>query len=274
MQLKPITNTEELYSQIDLSEADADFARAVLDGDESIYVLLDGELAVGCAQLIKANNAYLYVYTFPMYRGKGHGKRAHALLEATLRDGGSEKITTCYLSRDKNAARFAKALGYKRQFASVYMEYEGEDFSPDDIAIRPYRDEDYDTAHALYAEAFHRMRVSTGDFPDSIVEKPSDKMKKAWADTADERLVCLKDDAVIGYAHLDGCELASISIAPEYQGMGYGRKFVRQTVNILRERGHKKVSLCCVVGNKNANALYMSLGFKAVYVNDYAYKTL
>jgi len=38
------------------------------------------------------------------------------------------------------------------------------------------------------------MGVSVGDFPDSIIEKPSENMRKYWAKTADERLVYIHDE--------------------------------------------------------------------------------
>ena len=32
------------------------------------------------------------------------------------------------------------------------------------------------------AKAFHEMRISVGDFPDSAIEQPNDKMRQYWAE--------------------------------------------------------------------------------------------
>lgn len=124
----------------------------------------------------------------------------------------------------------------------------------------------------MYAEAFHEMRISVGDFPDSVVEQPNENMRKHWAETANERFVYIKDDIIIGYAHIkDNC-IGSISVKKEYQGQGIGRSFMKFICNKILDNGYKEINLYCVIGNVKAKRLYDSLNFKEVYTVEFAAK--
>lgn len=266
-------NAARYLPMIRADEADAEFYRAAAENDGGFYrIQLDAETA-GLAQMICGGTAFVYLYIFPAYRRRGCGLAAFALLEQQLRDGGAKKIVTSYGSGDALAAAFAARCGFHKQFESDYMVYEGPGFPPEENHVREYRDEDYPAAHRMYAEAFHRMRMETGWFPDSIPEPPNERMRQYWAETAGERLVWEEDGKIAGYAHIDGNELGSISVDPAMQGRGIGRRFAKEVINrILAECG--TVSLYCVVGNRKARNLYDSLGFKAICRGDYAEKRL
>lgn len=117
------------------------------------------------------------------------------------------------------------------------------------------------------------MRVSVGDFPDSVIEQPSENMRKYWAKTANERLVYIKDGIIVGYAHIDGNEIGSVSVQNQYQGQGIGRNFVKYICNKILDEGNDAVSIYCVIGNKARN-LYNSLGFQEMYTADYVVKAI
>ena len=162
----------------------------------------------------------------------------------------------------------------RKKFSSDCMVYSGSPFPSEDLPIRGYRDADYPAAHALTALAFHRMRLSTGSFPDSVPEAESGEMRRHWADTAGERLVYELDGKLVGYAHMEGAELDCVAVEPERQGAGIGRGLVRHAVNGILSAGHDGVFLYCVAGNRRARRLYDGLGFRTVYRNDYGVKSL
>ena len=151
------------------------------------------------------------------------------------------------------------------------MKYSGSKFEITVLPVRGYCDEDYSTAHGMYARAFHEMRVRVGDFPNSIIEEPNDKMRNHWEKTSDERFVYIMNNEIVGYAHVEGNEIGSISIKPEMQGKGIGRDFVKYICNKLIDDGMAPIILFCVVGNWAKN-LYTSLGFQEVYTADYSMK--
>ena len=256
----------------DIGDAEAGFVRAVKDRNENVRcIYVDGEL-VGVLQFAIAKNAFLYIYVFPEFRKAGIGQGALRLCEEEIRSSGGERVSTLYRADCVAGRLFAGKSGYRRTYSMSYMEYSGARFAIKEQPIRYYRDEDYESAHEMYAKAFHEMRVAAGDFPDSVIEKPSGKMREYWDRTANERLVYTKDGRIIGYAHVTGAEIGSVAVGIPYQGHGIGRGFVKYICNKILEKGNDVVTLYCVAGNP-AKRLYESLGFREKYVAENAVKS-
>ena len=272
--VRKIPDLSAFRGQIDAAEADADFLTAVSGNAAGAEAVFAGTAAVGAALALSGRQAFLYVYIFPAYRGRGYGGAAAAALEERLCASRPGSITACWRSGDAAALALAGRCGYPRKFSSAYMLYGGPPFPEEDLAVREYRDSDYPEAHALYAEAFHLMRLGTGCFPDSVPEAPGDRMRRNWAATAGDRLVCLRDGGLAGYAHVEGGEIGSVAIKAALQGRGLGGKFVRVLVNRVLAGGRRQVSLTCVEGNERARRLYDGLGFAEAYRNDYGVKEL
>lgn len=265
-------NSSEYLPQIDRNEADADFICAVSGNDENVYSIVRQKLTVGLALLEGGRHAFVYLYIFPAYRHREFGKAAALLLEQELDTHNTEDISTCYRMDDSTAYAFAKNCGYRKEFSSDYMVYAGPCFARETLPVRQYRDQDYLEAHSLEAEAFHLMRLSTGFFPDSVPIPPSEEARKYWADTAKERLVYLDGEEIIGSAHIQGNEICAVSVKPDRQGKGIGKRFLQYIANMLIDNGYTSISLYCVVGNDRARRLYDDLGFIQVYRNNYAKK--
>lgn len=273
VQICKIKDTSLLLPCIDPSDADGEFLQAIKE-NEDIYGIIADEITVGAAQGITGGTAFLYVYIFPEHRRKGYGRVAAALLEKEIVTENTRRVMTCCNTENFAAVRFMQFMGFTRQYESDCMVYSGPGFEPEELEVRPYRDEDYPAAHEFYAEAFHRMRVSTGAFPESVPERPSEGQRRYWSETAGDRLVCMENGTLVGYAHLEGGEIGSVSVKPDCQGRGIGRKFVKYLVNFLLAAGHREVTLYCVVGNTRARKLYDSLGFQPACRNVYAVKEL
>ena len=183
-----------------------------------------------------------------------------------------ETVETGYDLRDPVAKALAEKCGYKKTFASAKMIYEGGAREESPLPVRGYREEDFLEAWTLSAEAFHRMRLSTGCFPDSTVGTPTDEKRAYWTETADERLVLEQDGEIVGCAEVSDEELSVVAIKISRQGEGLGRKFVSYCVNRILEKKIGAPVLWCVVGNVKARNLYESLGFREVYRYEYAEK--
>ncbi|GAB6109463.1 GNAT family N-acetyltransferase [Fusibacter bizertensis] len=265
------TDYMQAQSYFDFEGADADFLLAFERKLSTIFAIRDYDQLVGIAQLEEGKRAYLYVFINPIYRSKGIGSKAIKLCEDKLLSSGTEEVMATYNCVDVMAKTFAHKNGFARKFASTFMRYLGEEFNLPELSVRNYCDEDYEAAHELYAIAFHEMRMRVGDFPDSVVEQPSDKMRELWAKTSDERLVYTLDGEIVGYAHLEGNEIGSIAIKSKYQGQGIGKRFMKYICNAILSDGNSSVDLYCVVGNK-ARLLYDHLGFQAIYTGEYAIK--
>lgn len=271
VKIRKIQTASEYLPMIDAADADAEFYGAAAENDEDIYAVYCQDEVVGLSQIVSDTEGFLYVYIFPQYRNCGYGKAAAGLSERRLDASKLKDITTCYDVNSETARKFAEACGFEKEFSSAYMEYTGGPFEEAALPIRQYRDEDYAQAQKLSAEAFHKMRVGTGCFPNSAPAKPSAEMRRRWADTAEGRYVYVLEDEIVGYGYIDGGELSSVAIKIARQGEGLGRGFVQFLVNRLLEKGCGKPYLYCVVGNK-ARYLYESLGFREAACNEYAKK--
>ena len=182
-----------------------------------------------------------------------------------------EKITAFFDLADGGAIAFSEKLGFRRTFECVYMEYTGEKKAVGAVPVRSYRDEDYFEAHRMYAEAFHRMRVQVGDFPDSVPAQPSVEGRAAWLRDAENYLLYEENGDIVGVGHLCDDEISSVSVRVDRQGQGIGGQFVPYLMNTILERGHDAVHLECVVGNP-ARKLYDRLGFVPLYTQRFVEK--
>lgn len=269
--------TEEDYNEaenkFDFSDAGEELLLEIRNKSSNLYSILSDNNRVGISLVEEGKRAYIYLFVDPQYRSKGIASESLKLCEKILVGSKTEQILTSYNSDNLIAKSFASKFGYRKKFASRYMEYSGSKYEVPELSIREYRIDDCEVAHRLSAEAFHKMRLSTECFPESVVEKLSEETRLHWSKTAKERLVYMNQEEIIGHARIVGNEIDSISVKSEYQGRGIGTNFVKYLCNRIISEGHKTVSLYCVVGNR-AIAMYESLGFKEVYTAEFALKSV
>ena len=273
--LTPIEQSHLVYYEVDESEADAEFIGAVKDLAEDAFTVFNDDKVIGYAQCVTCEEAFAYVYIFKALRRQGFGSAAISAAEQMLQEKGAKRIVCCCDNSDERVKNFLQALGYRIDFPSCYMEYQGAPLATGSqkAVFRQYRPEEYEKIHAFDAEAFHRMRLSTPWFPDSTPEAPTEEMKAEWAETAQERFVYELDAEAIGYAHLEDEEIDSISIAPAFQGKGYGRAFLTEIVDyLITDKEETTIGLWCVAGNEAAHSLYLSVGFKETCCSMYLSK--
>lgn len=275
LQFKQIDEQESgtITAMIEQDEGVRNFLLEELNLDVITVAYLEHEL-VGFVQIeAGADTSFVIIFVSLNYRNRGIGEALLNYAEELLREKQTRRIMTAYPSSNRNSKRFAEKFGYERNYSSTYMQHTAGKFPDDSITVRTYCDEDYPSAFKLYSEAFHDMRVSVGDFPESRVAEPSQKSREAWKRDEENRYTCLLDEEIVGHGHLDGHDLGSVSMRIDMQGKGIGKRFVKYLCNELYDRGHTKIFLWCVVGNK-ARYLYDSLGFEELYVTEFAGKKL
>lgn len=269
--------TEQDYSAIssryNTAHKDLEFLEDFKAKKGVFYIIQRADDWVGLVQIRYGKRGFVYIYVEPVYRNQGIATRAYALCERQIRAHGAAMIGTSYNASNPVSKHFAEQKGFVRKFESTYMTYSGDPYPIQDMPIRAYEDEDYPHAHELYARAFHEMRVSVGDFPDSVVELPSHTQREFWRETCDQRYVYMEDNHVLALARVVGNEISSISVKPAYQGQGIGRDFMKYLCNTLLMGNYDTIRLWCVEGNK-AKGLYEALGFKASFTAEFAEKEL
>lgn len=238
-------------------------------------VIYNGELAALLLVNDPAPTSFQTVFVAQKFRARGIGKTAVRYGEDILRAGGTKIIRSYFDAKREDSRFFARSLGYEKYFMSSKMERCGEPFVTEALPVRLYRDEDYPSAHEMYARAFHEMRVRVGCFPDSVVEKPSEKSRREWNEKidGDSRYIYEENGEIVAYSHVCKNEIGSISVRCECQGRGIGRKFIKYLCNEIYRQGYDTVVLWCVVGNR-ARELYDSLGFTEMYTAEFPRKKL
>lgn len=258
---------------LDLTDADAELISALKKRESNLFSIINDHQFLGVAQIEDGKKAYIEIFIDAKFRNMGIGTRAFELCEQELSTGTTEEIMISYYTTNVIAKSLATKLGYSRKFSTTFMKYTGHQFDIPELSIRPYCDKDYEEAHEMYAVAFHDMRVSVGDFPESIVEQPNEEMREQWAKTHNERLVYTQDDEIVGYARIIGNEIISVSVKSQHQGKGIGRNFVKFICNEILSGENNSVGLFCVVGNKAKN-LYDSLNFEEIFTGEIAEKRI
>lgn len=272
IEIRKIENVSSYLPCVDEAQADADFYAGVSENGEEIFGILHEDEVIGLSCIVDEADGFLYVYIFPEFRGKGFGTKAAKASEAKMQAENRWKITTTYDHHNEIARKLAETCGFKKKFASAIMKYEGGKFEEKPLPVRKYREEDFVPAFTLEDEAFHKMRLESGSFPDSKRSEPSDDMRNFYAEHAEGEYVYLDGDEIIGFAQIDGAELSSVSVRLTHQGRGIGRDFTKFLVNQILEQENEVPFLYCIVGNHKARRLYESLGFKEISCNEYAEK--
>ncbi|MGN0477982.1 MAG: GNAT family N-acetyltransferase [Hominenteromicrobium sp.] len=231
-------------------------------------VWADGRLAALTCRAM--TDRLLLIFVAPERRRQGIGS---AVLHRAEEQFSAGKLSGFYNIGCSAAEAFAKKHGYARHYDCAYMEYTGEPFPVEPIPVRPYTDADYPESQSVRANAFHRMRVAVGDFPESTVAQPSEADRRVWAEEAENYFLYTDHGEIVGVGCLTGNEIFSVSVRCDRQGQGIGRKFVPYLANILLRRGYGTVALECVVGNP-ARRLYDRLGFTEVYTERFVQKQL
>ena len=272
-------NMAAYLPQIDPKEAE-EFIDDVKENSEKVFAIglkateEDGEKVIGFSYIDDDSEGFYYVYIFSEYRYKGYGYAAACAAEKQIKTAPPLTVTTAYDSKNAAAKRFAEKCGFREKYASAKLIYRGEKFEMPELPVRQYRDEDFLEAYTLADEAFHKMRLETGCFPESTTTPPNDKIRRRFAETVEERYVYELNGKVVGYAKLDGDELDIICIKISHQGEGLGRNFLKYMINLMIDSGIKEPALWCVVGNKKARRLYDSLGFEEVCVTAFPEKKI
>jgi ribosomal protein S18 acetylase RimI-like enzyme len=80
-------------------------------------------------------------------------------------------------------------------------------------------------------------------------------------------------EAIAGYVAYGRCrdrslpadgEIDELYLAPEYQGLGFGKRLFRAVRNDLDDRGAKRVAVWCLAENERACAFYRRLGGRMI----------
>lgn len=94
------------------------------------------------------------------------------------------------------------------------------------LAIRPYRDADFDAVTTLWFESWHSTGVPSTGVPSSVtLEDLRERWPKELARGWDVH-VGVDGAAMVGFVALEGDKLMQLFVAPAHQGKGLGKQLL------------------------------------------------
>ena len=149
------------------------------------------------------------------------------------------------------------------------------------MILRSLRDDEKELLKDFLYEALF-VPEGAEPFPWSIIYKPelSIYYEEFGSKSDDNCIVAEVEGKVVGavwtrimddYGHVDDeTPSLAISLYREHRGKGYGTAMMKRMLEVLKEKGYKKVSLSVQKANR-AVRLYESLGFKVLIDKDDEY---
>ncbi|MBO0778312.1 MAG: GNAT family N-acetyltransferase [Ktedonobacteraceae bacterium] len=130
------------------------------------------------------------------------------------------------------------------------------------LLFRPARPQDTHILAHITAQAFHMPEREVNWYTEKVMTEP-------------DRFYFVGDleGTVIGKIDVSLSEKEAIifgfAVLPAYQGQGYGRQILAQTIQQIRAKGQQLIWLEVATENRQALSLYQSCGFKETGSYDY-----
>jgi len=143
--------------------------------------------------------------------------------------------------------------------------YQGPKFPDPGITPCRYQADYFQKEMELESEAFYELRRSNDIRPHRVSESSAEELQAIagfFEGNRDTFYFLFEDNKLIGSILFFGNYIRSVSISPDCQGKGYGRKLTMYAVNLIMDAGYSTVVLHTLPGNIKAERLYSSLGFK------------
>lgn len=135
------------------------------------------------------------------------------------------------------------------------------------FTLRPMADDDLRPVKALHLESWRRSYA--GLMPSDFLKEPVEReMDTRWATLPadhDLALVAERSGTLAGFAlvyatHAEGPLLESLHVAADHQGSGVGRQLMGRVARDLAARGHDRLWLEVIAGNRDARRIYARWG--------------
>ncbi len=135
--------------------------------------------------------------------------------------------------------------------------------------------EDLDEIAKIYTANW--LKTYKGLLPNNLYSLLSiEKSKIKWVnylnDSKNNMLTAKENNKILGYTAFKPCQLVensllldSLHIAEFAQGKGVGKSLFNHVCKFAHEHNYKKISICVVNGNLNAENIYMRWGAKFQY---------
>ncbi|WP_335871841.1 GNAT family N-acetyltransferase [Bacillus sp. 2205SS5-2] len=206
--------------------------------------------------------AQISLYVEQKYRLKGIGTALYKEMEKLISGTKPDFLCTYMSVETENPVGFAKKMGFKKWWGSPELVYRGGTFPKADIEFVKYEDKFFDQFVKLVQDSYYDLHEKNDIKPYLASE---DIVKKYKLNNINNVYLILDNEQIVASVTTGEGEVDNLMVAPSHQGKGYGRKALHFGMNKMLDRGCEEIRICFVEGNKGAEKLYTSLGFKPLH---------
>ena len=214
----------------------------------------------------------------PEHRRKGIFSTLYKLLISEAERRNTKEIMFLSDRESLSGQKFIKKTGaeYKHSEYEMYLDYEfvSKNKFLKEIEIRKATNSDsheISRQNTIYFSEESHNPIKKDSIDIDLTFIPEEEEKRGVI-----AYIAINNNEVIGKVHLQIYEgvggIFGLGVLPEYRGKGYGRTILILAVNMLKEKGAKKIMLQVESKNFNALNLYKSCGFYETSVMEYYIK--
>ncbi|MCL2400265.1 MAG: GNAT family N-acetyltransferase [Defluviitaleaceae bacterium] len=126
------------------------------------------------------------------------------------------------------------------------------------FSLVPFEEKYYEQYVNLMDDCYYEMRKALNIRP---YEKHSYSLDKPMELKKNTFILPGDNDEIIGAVTISETYIGTVAVGKKYQQQGYGRKLTQFAISYIQNCGDKTAKLAVAKWNKNAIALYKSLGF-------------
>ena len=193
------------------------------------------------------------------YRLSGIGTALYKETEKLISESAPDFVSVYMRVESENPMPFAEKMGYEKWWGSPELIYRGGAFPKTDLEFVKYEDMFFDKFVKVVQDSYYELH-EINDLKPYLA--PAHSVNEYKLNNKDKVYLVLDHDEIVASVTTGKGEVDNLMVAPGYQGKGYGRKALQFGMNKMLEEGYNDIRICFVEGNKNAEKLYTSLGFK------------
>ncbi|MEW1859287.1 GNAT family N-acetyltransferase [Streptomyces sp. NPDC088194] len=207
-------------------------------------------------------------------RHRGRGTVAALAAEEVLRQWGCTRVETTAGAGMPYALRMAASLGYTERNRGMLLALPepppgGHHALPPGTALRPMREDEYGAWRGDERDGYIAALTASGVPREQAATEEAAGFDRAFPDglaTPGSTVLVLElDGAPAGHLAwirlADPSWVASVEVAREHRGRGYGRALMHVAEDLTRDAGATSLGLNVFAANTTAVGLYTSLGY-------------
>ncbi|NQD67959.1 GNAT family N-acetyltransferase [Bacillus haikouensis] len=179
-----------------------------------------------------------------------------------ISESDSDFVSVYMRVESENPIPFAEKMGFTKWWGSPELIYRGGAFPKTDVEFVKYEEKFFEKFLKVVQDSYYELHEINDMKPYLAPEYSVNEYK---LNNKDNVYLVLDNEEIVASVTTGKGEVDNSMVAPSYQGKGYGRKALQFGMNKMLEEGYKEIRICFVEGNKNAEKLYTSIGFKPLH---------